>query len=98
MAIMTEAGEHRSPFANKFQILVYFFIPGREDAGAKCQKNIMEGRQDLQKQGRAVGGDMQKDGGPSLQRILRWSENYCWSQAVMDRIRGWETKILRRPS
>ena len=27
MAIMTEAGEHRSPFANKFQILGYFFHP-----------------------------------------------------------------------
>ena len=26
------------------------------------------------------------------------SENYCWSQAVMDRIKGWETLILRRLS
>ena len=36
MAIMTEAGERRSPFANTFQILRYFFHP-EEDAGAKCQ-------------------------------------------------------------
>ena len=27
MAIMTEAGEHKSPFANKFKILGYFFHP-----------------------------------------------------------------------
>ena len=27
MAIMTEAGDHRSPFANKFKILGYFFHP-----------------------------------------------------------------------
>ena len=72
MAIMTEAGEHRVTVCEQVPDSGKLLPPGGEDAGAKCQKSLAEGRQDLKKQGRAAGGDMQKNGGPSLQRIFLW--------------------------
>ena len=39
---------------------------------------------------------MQKNGGASLQRVLFLSESWSSSRAALDRLKGWETKVMRR--
>ena len=39
---------------------------------------------------------MQKDGGTVSGVFCFGSEIWCWSRAILDRIKGWETKAMRR--
>ena len=96
MAIMTEAGEHRSPFANKFQIMGSFFH--------------RQGKMQVQSANKACWRDVKiyrsKDVpwrvtcrrmvGQVYSVFCFGSENYCWSQAVMDRIEGWENENSKK--
>ena len=80
--IDTKKSPHKFLFEKKFKILGYTF----NEAG-RTQDSLEDRMQSATK----------ADVGPSLQRILFGSEGWSWSRAILDRRKGWETKVMRRP-
>ena len=102
--IETETDSHNFPFERSFMILGYIFNPARkmqdsleEIMNATCERSLVERREDLQKQRYTVENNMQENGGHLVYSVYCFgSENCSWSTAILERIEGGETKVMRR--
>ena len=97
--IDTKTGHHRIPFEDNFNTLGFSLNrwEKRQDCLEEGCKQGLERREDLQRQRRALESEVQKDGGMCLSCFFGFgSGKWSWSQATLDRIKGWETKAMRR--
>ena len=106
MTIKTRTGLHKLPFEKLFKFWATHSIkldarePGREDA--ECKQSTVERCEDLQKRRRTRGEDVPwrlKCRGMVEQVYSVFcfgSESWSWRRAIMDRIKGWETKAMSR--
>ena len=87
--IRTTTGLHKLTFKKEFKILGYTLHSVQTDTGqlggedAECEQGLVERRENLRKQRRTMGTEMQENGGTSLQCILFRERK---------RVLGWETK------
>ena len=95
--ISTRAGQHKKPFEKSFEILVCIFNQGgrTQDCLEERVQNGNKARHRdviLQKQRRVMRVKCRTMVEHVLREVCFGSENWSLSQAILDFIKGWETK------